>query len=278
MRKAIGIALSLGMLSSITLPLAAQDSMFSDNRFLLTGYGFSTYADPEGSDGSFSAAFVPIFLYRVTDKFLFEAEVEFEFEDDQVETAVEYAQIDWLATDNMTVVMGKFLTPFGTFVEKLHPAWINKLPTFPLPYQHGQSVVPFGQFGLQLRGGVPFGDGNRRFTYSVYLSNGLQVSTHGHEEEEEPEGGEGHEEVAGMSLAALNEALGEEEGNDEGEEHEDNDPIFFDTASANGNGSLGVGGRVGVIPIRGFEVGMSYLNASYDEFGDLDTTSYGIDL
>lgn len=250
------LTLLLLLLAGGVAPLAADDGeLGADNRFIVTGYGFTTYTDSDEGEETFNAGLSPILLYRVSDKFLFEAEIEFEFEDEGLETELEYAQVDWLANDNLTVVLGKFLSPFGSFIERLHPAWINKLPTAPLPFQHGQSVVPFSQLGLQLRGGVPLGDGYRRLTYSVYVSNGFQISEHEHGEEGEHE---------------------EEEG--EHEEEEEEELLFFDGSTANDNGELAVGGRVSVVPARGFEFGVSYLSGSYDEAGTLDATTTGIDF
>ena len=247
MRKlSIPITLLLLLLAVGVAPLAADDGeLGADNRFIVTGYAFTRYTDIEGGGESFTSGLSPILLYRVNDKFQFEAEIEFEFEDEELHTDLEYAQVDWLASDDMTVVLGKFLTPFGTFIERLHPAWVNKLPTHPLAYAHDESLVPFSQTGLQLRGGVPFGDGYRRFTYSVYVSNGIQVA----EEEDEAGGG------------------GEEE-----------EPLFFDGSIANENGDLAVGGRVSIVPARGFELGASYLSGSYDETGTLDATMTGVDF
>ncbi len=273
------LIVGLAVLIAGSYPVAAQgdQSPGPENRFLLTGYGFTTYVDSDAPDGpeSFTTAFAPIFLYRVSDKFLFEAELEFEFEGDAVETEVEYAQIDWLAHDNATVVMGKYLTPFGSFIEKLHPAWINKLPTSPLPYQHGQSLVPFGQTGLQVRGGIPLGDGYKRFTYSVFVSNGFQVSAHGHGEEEEDDHGEEEEDDHGEVLASTLFSTGDEEGDDHAEEEE---LIFLEGSSFNGNNDTALGGRLSVIPARGFEIGASYLSGSYDELGELDATMVGVDF
>ena len=289
LRRLLTYVVALGLLSILSGAAYAQEETSPENRFLLTGYGFATYVDPDvaGEPESFNAAFVPIFLYQVGDKFLFEAELEFEFEDDAVETEVEYAQIDWLAHDNATVVAGKFLTPFGTFIEKIHPAWINKLPTFPLPYQHGQSLVPFGQTGLQVRGAVPLGDGYKRFTYSAFVSNGFQQSTHGHgeeegeEHEEEGEGeGEEHEEEEGLQSTGaswVEPVLGRSE--EEGEEHdEDLEPIYLDGSSFNGNGQTAYGGRLSLLLAKGLEIGTSYLSGSYDDDGVLDATLFGFDF
>ena len=39
-----------------------------------------------------------------------------------------YLQGDYILTPHITVVGGSFLTPFGTFNERLSPFWINNLP------------------------------------------------------------------------------------------------------------------------------------------------------
>ncbi|HEX9729666.1 MAG TPA: hypothetical protein VGA37_14275 [Gemmatimonadales bacterium] len=76
------------------------------------------------------------------DRILFEAEFEFELTEGVTETGLEYAQLDFLLTDHLTLVGGKFLVPFGVFGERLHPIWINKFPTAPPIYGH--HVAAFG--------------------------------------------------------------------------------------------------------------------------------------
>ncbi len=247
------------LVATAALPAGAQDGGGEpDNSFLLTGFGFSTYTSGDDGDGSFSLGFNPILLYRVTDSILFEAELEFDLQDEGVETEIGYAQIDWLAADGVTVVFGKFLTPFGQFIERRHPAWINKLPSAPLMYKHGTSLVPFGQVGFQVRGGIGFGE-SKRVMYSAMVSNGFALAGH-------DEGGGGHK---------TTDSLKDEDG--EGDHDEGFEPLFLDT-SVSGNGDLAYGGRVSVIPIKGLEVGASYLTGTYDEFGTLESTSTGLDL
>lgn len=260
----IAIAL-VASLMAVQAPAWAQDESVPENRFLLSGFGFATFDDADNAEENFNAAFVPIFLYRISDKFLFEAEVELEFEGDELETTLEYAQLDWLVNDRLTVVMGKYLTPFGTFIEKIHPAWINKLPTFPLPYQHDRSLVPFSQTGLQLRGGIPFGDGYRRFSYSIFVANGFQIA------EQHGEEGEGGELAVEVGHSEDGEA---EEGDEHGEEEE---LLFFDGATSN-TGDLAIGGRIAIAPARGFEIGISSLEGSYDEAAQLDASMTSLDF
>lgn len=250
---------------ALQAPAWAQSESVPENRFLLSGFGFATFDDADNAEENFNAAFVPIFLYRVSDKFLFEAEVELEFENDELVTTLEYAQLDWLVNDRLTVVMGKYLTPFGTFIERIHPAWINKLPTFPLPYQHDSSLVPFSQTGLQLRGAIPFGDGYRKFSYSVFLANGLSIA-------------ESHGEEADAGALDVVDEHSEDGEAGEGDGHGEEDELLFFSGATSNTGDLAVGGRIGVSPARGFEIGISSLEGTYDEAGQLDASMTGFDF
>jgi DNA-binding transcriptional MerR regulator len=147
------------------------------DRFMLSGYGFATYHwnDNENSN-SFSAGFNPIFLFRPTDWILFESELEVKLpEDAETEVNLEYGQADIFLTDYATLVAGKSLLPFGEFIERLHPAWVNKLVSHPLPFREADEggVLPFSDIGAQLRGGVPLAYGlGTRVEYTVYVANG----------------------------------------------------------------------------------------------------------
>ena len=65
---------------------------------------------------------------------------------------VEYIQLDFIANPYMTVTVGRFLTPFGIFNERLYPVWIRNLQSDPL-------ILPIGigpsnaSTGAMVRGG-----------------------------------------------------------------------------------------------------------------------------
>lgn len=177
------LILLVGLCLTLSLPTSAQvggSSYAGTNRFVVTGYGFSNLSRTDVlAENSFSLGFNPIILYQMGDNLLFEGEIEFEVEDGAIKTALEYAQADWLVNDYITVVAGKWLTPFGVFAERIHPAWINKLPTFPLPFEDERRLIPFTQVGLQVRGGMPLTD-NARLSYAAYATNGIkEVSPEG---------------------------------------------------------------------------------------------------
>lgn len=145
------------------------------SNFLIKGYAFANYKSREGSNSTFESGFNPIFLWRYGDNVLFEAEPEFELEDGKTETNLEYSVISYVWNDYLTLRAGKFLLPLGTFSEKLHPAWINKLPTKPLPYA-SNALIPAEDVGFDFRGAVPIGKTPAVFAYDAWVANGPDQS------------------------------------------------------------------------------------------------------
>ncbi|MDX1617420.1 MAG: hypothetical protein R3224_01450 [Balneolaceae bacterium] len=145
--------------------------------FLMRGYAHAGFEFVDDEATFVSGTFAPIFLWRQSDRILFEAEAEIVYTEEGVDFALEYANLSYILSDYFVVRFGNFLTPFGIFGERLHPNWINRFPTNPLGFDHHNPVGPFAEFGVELRGGAPLGDG--QFNYALYLSNGpvLQVDT-----------------------------------------------------------------------------------------------------
>ncbi|MBI4663323.1 MAG: hypothetical protein HY735_31365 [Verrucomicrobia bacterium] len=153
---------------------------------LLTGYAFAGYTDRKGEKSNFEAGFNPILLWKLSDRLFFEGELELELSRNaegggETEVELEYANLSYIASDYATVQAGKFLAPFGTFAQRLHPAWINKLPDFPLPFGH-DGIAPNSEIGFQISGGAPVGP--TKFNYAAYVSNGPRLNT-GMDEPEE---------------------------------------------------------------------------------------------
>ena len=85
-----------------------------------------------------------------------------------VAKALDYAQVDFIANPYVTITIGRFLTPFGIYNERLYPVWIRNLQSDPL-------ILPIGigpsdaSNGAMLRGGFR---ATRRFNvnYTAYYS------------------------------------------------------------------------------------------------------------
>lgn len=136
-------------------------------KFLLAGYGTGSFIAKSGEDPFFDATFNGFFLWKLTDRLLFEGEVEFEFEDEQTTTNLEIAQASYLLNDYITIGVGRFLNPMNYFVERQHMGWVNKFPDKPLAVYDG--LLPESELGAQLRGVIPIGP--TKLEYAGYVVN-----------------------------------------------------------------------------------------------------------
>lgn len=158
-----------------------QPSAGSDVNLLIAGFAETGLAisDRETLSGTtfFSGSLNPGLYVQYRDLLLFESELEIvATEDGDTEVVVEFAQIDIFLHDYATLIAGKFLSPVGQYQERLHPAWINRLPSSPPGFGH-DGLQPGSEVGVQLRGGVPAG--RSRFTYALGIGNGPRFSPHG---------------------------------------------------------------------------------------------------
>ncbi len=203
-----------------------------ESRFLLRGYAHSGL-EVHGDKTTFvGGSFNPIFLWRQSKKLLFESELEIEYENGDTRIGLEYANMSYIFSDYATLRLGKFLLPFGTFAEKLHPAWINRLTSKPLGFGH-DGVGPARDLGVELRGGIPLG--SKKMSYSIYLING----------------------------PALN------DGSDPNAEPGEAGMLLYDLGEDNNNNKA-IGGRISFLPISNsaMEVGFSGL---YGKVGNKDS-------
>ena len=146
-------------------------------RFLLTGYAVGEYRTVKNGASVFTTEVSPILLWQLSERILFAVEPEFEA-GEELEIALEYAHVSVLAADFLSLGIGKFITPFTIFNERLHPAWINKLPGSPLPFGHG-GIAPGSAVGAYARGGVPAGVA--RLSYALYAVNAPELMMEGEE-------------------------------------------------------------------------------------------------
>lgn len=78
-----------------------------------------------------------------------------------------YAQVDYIANRYLTLVGGRFTTPFGVFNERLAPNWIRALQPAPLT----SPIFSPSSLGGMMRGGFPVGTGKVSFNYAAYFSS-----------------------------------------------------------------------------------------------------------
>ena len=151
----------------------------SDTKWHLAGYADAgAMFRTNGGDDTFAFGhFNPVFHFQYKDIVMFEGELEFEIDEDgKTEVALEYATLNFLVHDNVSIVVGKFLSPIGQFQERLHPTWINKIGYAPAGFGH-DGAQPSSELGVQVRGGISIGK-RSMVNYAVMVGNGPRM---GHE-------------------------------------------------------------------------------------------------
>lgn len=150
----------------------AKDSYPGSTKMLLAGYGTAGFVSQDhGGSTLFNATFNPIFLWKISDRLLFEGELEAELEGHDTSLALEMAHLSYLLNDYVTVSAGKFLNPMNYFVERQHMGWVNKLPDKPLAVYDG--LLSEANVGFQVRGGVPVG--SMKLGYALFAANAPEL-------------------------------------------------------------------------------------------------------
>jgi hypothetical protein len=194
-RTMAGIALCLLSISASSLwaqETPGQDSLGVVNApeaeaiqpapIFSAGMGFLTYF--QGGQPHLHPLFSPVILIPLGDKWLIESRDTFEADLTQepgsssfhgyLQKEVDYLQMDYIANPYITVTVGRFLTPFGIFNERLYPIWIRDLQSDPLilPLATGPSGAGTG---VMVRGGFPL-NGRVTFNYAAYYSTLITTS------------------------------------------------------------------------------------------------------
>ncbi len=238
-----------------------------ERSFVVNGFTRAGYSNPNNDNSSFSAGFFPVFVYRLDDRLLFEAELHVMAGSGGTGVELSYAHTSYIVGDALTLGAGKFLSPFGTFQERLHPAWINKLPSNPLVYAHGAGIAPEAMTGVQARGAMRLGETDGKFTYAAWVTNGPSLSdantlagdaaaaAGGHDAHKAPVPPEFRESLTGRL-------------------------DFDDGGDSNGNKTFGT--RLAYLPVPWIEIGGSYWAGDADPTGSIfeggDFRLTGLDL
>lgn len=140
------------------------------------GTGFITQFN--GGTPNLDPLISPIFLIPLGQNWLIESRDTFESDlaplpgesgyHGVLDKEVDYLQVDYIANPYLTVTVGRYLTPFGIFNERLYPIWIRDLQTDPLilPIATGPSGAGTG---AMLRGGFDASPGIE-INYATYFS------------------------------------------------------------------------------------------------------------
>ena len=166
----------LAFLSGLVCPASAQQSTaeISESPIPIVTGDFSFQSSFEPGTQTIMPEFAPTVLVPIGHKLLIESEFDMSMDlmhsngqwgPAVVDHGVEYLQLDYLLHPNLTLVVGRFLTPFGIYRERLHPMWIRALPDEPILF----SMNDNSSNGAMLRGVAPITSG-MQVTYSTYFS------------------------------------------------------------------------------------------------------------
>ena len=155
---------------------SVQQQVSRTSKFVLTGSTFIT-AKFGKNDASFSnIGLTPILLWQPHKDIVVEAELEIAIEGGETAVELGYADASFNVNKYLTIRTGKFISPFGIFQDRLHPTWINKLPTVPVGTgEDDLGVGPTSEIGIDFRGGAPLGPS--KINYSIFIANGAQLVT-----------------------------------------------------------------------------------------------------
>jgi len=215
----------------------------SDSVVHLAGYGDVSYSDTDNSEAAFNAVrFNPIIHYQYKDLLLMETELEIKILDDG-STDV---GLEYATID---LFLNDYMTLLaGKFLSPLGQFRQNGHPSWinkltSAPVGFGHDqAAPNADIGVQLRGGFALGDNSSFANYAVYTGNGPVLEIDGNEIDEVNSSGR----------------------------------------TANDDGELVYGGRIGFLPIPMLEIGFS--GATGKVAGDdepnatRDYDVYGIDF
>ena len=164
------------MYSQTTVPRPIENATYDESVPpipLVTG-GISFTTSFESGTQDLHPVVSPIFLIPIGRRGLIESEFEMQteaihdssgFGPLHLDKSLEYAQFDYFASKYLTIVAGRFPTPFGFYKERLDARWIRNLPDPPL-------IFPFSDTsnnGGMLRGAIPL-KGGFQLGYSTYFS------------------------------------------------------------------------------------------------------------
>ncbi len=254
-----------GLVVLTLMPASVQ----AQNRsiFVVGGYGTTTF-EANASNvyrNDFGASVSPVILYTMGRDVVFETELEFGMNGANTTTTLEYAQIDYLGFERVQLIAGKFLVPFGVFGERIHPSWINKLPTGPVVYGHAHGGVAetgllpvLSDAGVMMRWAQPF-SGKLRLDFSAYVTQGPQL---GGEDDHDEEEGAGLEDP--MPFSALEDGPAP--------------AVAFGTGFGDNNNTKMVGARLGLLSGGSAGIYVSGFTGKYDEEDDLSFTAGGLSV
>lgn len=152
---------------------AAFGRYLGTHQFTLVGDAAASFIYNRATNvNTFSLQFQPTLLYRLNDWFLFEGSIAASLPvGSSANFSLPVATAQIFLNDYLEINAGIFDQPFGDWYEDQSPVWVNRLITAPLLYG-AEAIVPPTDLGLQLRGGMQWGELGQDVDYTAWIANG----------------------------------------------------------------------------------------------------------
>lgn len=170
-------------LAALILLMAPAQTLRAQNVPVISG-GVGILNSTNAGVNFFQPVFAPVVVAPLGKLFLFESRFDLrEFYIRQNGTgpykgtfvgSTQYLQLDYIASPHITVTAGRFLTPFGTYNERLTAIWIPNFQDAPLMFPIGTRTTASSDGGM-LRG-VAFSKPSVQMNYVGYFSASSNVS------------------------------------------------------------------------------------------------------
>ncbi|HMD40002.1 MAG TPA: hypothetical protein VKH15_12015 [Candidatus Acidoferrum sp.] len=152
----------ISLLLLLALSGAVKISAQSDTP-VITG-GLQYESTTSGGVTTMQPVIEPVVLIPLGDHWLIETRAtfdEFIFREDgtsgpyhaQTFSTVDYLQLDYIVNSHLTVVVGRFLTPFGIYNERLYPVWLRNFQDVPIIFPIG-NLTTASSDGAMIRGAL----------------------------------------------------------------------------------------------------------------------------
>jgi len=154
-------------------------ALFAQSNTPILSGGLAFLGSSTGGANAFQPFLGPVLTFPIGDHWLIESRAEIEgFISRQNGTSgpynaqyfdsLDYAQVDYIANSHLTVVVGRFLTPFNIYNERFTAVWIPNLQNAPLIFGIGTNPSASSNGGM-LRGVAVSGD-KWIVNYTAYFS------------------------------------------------------------------------------------------------------------
>jgi hypothetical protein len=167
----------------ILIVVAARPSKGQDLVPVITGSAGFIYSKDAGQT-TLQPIINPILLFPIGHSLLVEADAELQgfvarsspggSNEWQSFTSIEYLQLDYIVNSHITLVAGRFLTPFNIYNERLGPIWIHNFQDDPIIYPIGTRTAGSSDGGM-IRG-VAISRPAWLLNYTAYFSTSSNSS------------------------------------------------------------------------------------------------------